>query len=119
MMKLSTHQRTALAWGGVLALAALLLWLLSPVLAPFIAAAVLAYALAPAVQALVGRRLPRALAVLVVELLFGLSLLALLLLVLPILNQEIPALREQIPALAKAANDRLAPWLAQDRKSVV
>lgn len=113
MMKLSKHQRTALAWGGVAVAAALLLWLLSPVLAPFIAATVLAYALAPAVQALVGRRLPRVVAVLVVELLFGMSLLALLLLVLPILNQEIPALREQIPALAKVANDKLAPWLAQ------
>lgn len=112
MMKLSKHQSTALAWGGVAIAAALLLWLLSPVLAPFIAATVLAYALAPAVQALVGRRLPRVVAVFVVELLFGLSLLALLLLVLPILNQEIPALREQIPVLAKAANDKLAPWLA-------
>lgn len=113
MMKLSKHQRTALVWGGVAFALVLLLWLLSPVLAPFIAALVLAYALAPAVQALVNRRVPRALAVLVVELLFGLALLALLLLVLPILSKELPALREQIPALAKLANDKVSPWLAQ------
>lgn len=112
MMKLTKYQRTALAWGGVALAAALLLWLLSPVLAPFIAAMVLAYALAPAVQALVDRRVPRVMAVLLVELLLALALLALLLLVLPILNKEIPALREQIPALAKVANDKLAPWLA-------
>jgi predicted PurR-regulated permease PerM len=113
MMKLSKHQRTALAWSGVALAGLLLLWLLSPVLAPFIAALVLAYALAPAVQALVNRRVPRALAVFFVELVFVLALLALVLLVLPILSKELPALREQIPALAKVANEKLSPWLAQ------
>ena len=112
-MKLSKYQSTALMWVGVASAAVLLLWLLAPVLAPFIAALVLAYALAPAVQALESRRVPRAVAVLVVEVLLGLSLLALVLLVLPILSQELPALREQIPALAKAANDKVSPWLAQ------
>ncbi len=112
-MKLSKHQRTALIWGSVALAGILLLWLLSPVLAPFIAALVLAYALAPAVQALVNRRVPRSLAVLVVELLFALALLAMVLLVLPILSKELPALREQIPVLAKAANDKVSPWLAQ------
>jgi predicted PurR-regulated permease PerM len=113
MMKLNKPQRTALAWGGVALAGTLLLWLLSPVLAPFIAALVLAYALSPVVQALVNRRVPRALAVLLVELVFVLTLLALLLLVLPILSKELPALREQIPALATLANDKLSPWLAQ------
>jgi predicted PurR-regulated permease PerM len=113
MMKLSKHQRTALVWGGVALVGILLLWLLAPVLAPFIAALVLAYALAPAVQGLVNRRVPRALAVLVIELLFVLTLLALLLLVLPILSKELPALREQIPALATLANNKVSPWLAQ------
>ena len=112
-MRFSKHQRIAMAWAGLAAVAALLLWLLSPVLAPFIAATVLAYALGPVVQALVARRVPRLLAVCVVELLLGLVLLALLLLVLPILNKELPALREQIPVLASMANDRLSPWLAQ------
>ncbi len=113
MMKLSKNQRTALAWAGVALALVLLLWLLSPVLAPFIAALVLAYALAPVVQALVNRRTPRALAVLMVEMLFAMALLALVLLVLPILSKELPALREQIPALAKLANDKVSPWLAE------
>lgn len=113
MMTLTKHQRTALSWSGVALATILLLWLLSPVLAPFIAALVLAYALAPVVQALVNRRVPRSLAVFVVELVFVLALLALLLLVLPILSKELPALREQIPALATLANDKLSPWLAQ------
>ncbi|MDR7267644.1 putative PurR-regulated permease PerM [Pelomonas saccharophila] len=113
MMKLTKPQRTALAWGGVALALILLLWLLSPVLAPFIAALVLAYALAPVVQALVNRRAPRAVAVLMVEMLFAMALLALMLLVLPILSKELPALREQIPALAKLANDKVSPWLAE------
>jgi len=113
MMKLSKNQRTALAWGGVAVALGLLLWLLSPVLAPFVTAMVLAYALTPAVDALARRRVPRVLAVLIVELLFAMALLALVLLVLPILNKEIPALREQIPVLAKVANEKVAPWLAQ------
>ena len=113
MMNLSKHQRTALAWTGVAVSGGLLLWLLAPVLAPFIAALVLAYALAPAVQGLVKRRVPRPLAVFVVELVFILALLALLLLVLPILSKELPALREQIPGLANVANQKLSPWLAQ------
>ncbi len=32
---------------------------------------------------------------------------------LPILSKELPILREQIPALAKVANEKLSPWLAQ------
>ena len=112
MTPLSRQQRTALAWGCVAAGSALLLWLLAPVLAPFIAALVLAYALAPAVQGLVKHRVPRVLAVVLVELAFVLAVLAVLLLVLPILSRELPALREQIPVMAKAANDTLGPWLA-------
>jgi len=112
-MNLSSPQRLALAWTVLAVLAAALLWVLAPVLAPFIAAAVLAYALAPAVQGLVRRRVPRVLAVLLLEVLVGLLLLALLLLVIPILSKELPLLREQIPLLAQAMNDHVSPWLAQ------
>jgi predicted PurR-regulated permease PerM len=112
-MKLTRTQRFFLAWLGLGSACIALLWLLAPVLAPFIAAAVLAYALAPAVNALARRGLPRLLAVMLVEALFFLALLALMLLVLPILNRELPALRDQIPLLAKTANERLGPWLAQ------
>ena len=112
-MNFNSPQRHAVAWFGLASLASFLLWLLAPVLAPFIAAAVLAYALAPAVEALVRRRVPRLLAVVVVELLLVLTLLAALLLVIPILSKELPLLREQIPLLAKALNDNVAPWLKQ------
>jgi len=112
-MTLNSHQRMALAWGLVAAVAFGLLWLLAPVLTPFIIAAVLAYALAPAVDALTRRRVPRALAVLLVELVFFLIVMALLLLVVPILAKELPLLRNQIPALAQSFDARVSPWLAE------
>lgn len=112
-MKFSITQRHAVAWFGLAALAAFLLWLLAPVLAPFIAAAVLAYALAPGVNTLVRRGVPRLVAVLVVELLLLLALLAAVFLVIPIISRELPLLREQIPLLSVALNDHLAPWLKQ------
>jgi predicted PurR-regulated permease PerM len=109
-MNLSAYQKRLLGWVGIALVAMLLLWLLAPVLSPFVAAAVLAYALAPLVDRL-SRKMPRVLAVLIVELVVGLLLLSLLLLVIPVLTKELPALREQIPVLAGRLNDELAPWL--------
>ena len=112
-MTLNAAQRRSLAWAALAVTAVLLLWLLAPVLTPFIVAAVLAYALHPAVEALAARRVPRLVAVAVVEVLAIAALLALLLLVVPILSKELPLLREQLPLLADKLNQRLAPWLAQ------
>lgn len=106
-------QRRDLAWLAV-GLAGLgLLWLLSPVLTPFIVAAVLAYALHPAVEWLASRRVPRLLAVVVVEVAMIVMLLAVLLLMVPILSKELPLLREQIPLLADRLNQTVLPWLRQ------
>ena len=91
----------------------MLLWLLAPVLTPFIVGAVLAYALHPAVERLAARRVPRLLAVLGVEVLFMIAVLAVLLLIVPIISKELPLLREQIPILADKLNRSVSPWLAQ------
>jgi len=112
-MTLRPNQRQLLAWTGIAILLLAVLYALSPVLAPFIMAAVLAYAMAPAVQALTSRRVPRMVAVVVLEILLILALMALLLLLVPILSKELPALREQIPLLANALNTHLSPWLEQ------
>jgi predicted PurR-regulated permease PerM len=111
----STQKRTA-AWSLIAALAVLALWLLGPVLTPFVVASVLAYVLNPVVNRLdaLGRgRMPRVLAVLIVETLFLLVLLSVLLLVVPIFAKELPLLREQLPLLAARINNALGPWLAQ------
>ena len=112
-MTLNPAQRRGLAWAALDLAAGLLLWLLAPVLTPFIVAAVLAYALHPAVEMLAARRVPRIVAVVVIEVLAIAALLALLLLLVPIIAKELPLLREQIPLLADQLNGRLSPWLAQ------
>lgn len=109
------QKRTA-TWCLIAVLVMLALWLLAPVLTPFVVAAVLAYMLTPLVDRLdhVGYgRLPRVLAVLVVETLFILILISIFLLVVPIFAKELPLLREQLPLLADRLNSTLSPWLAQ------
>jgi predicted PurR-regulated permease PerM len=112
-MNFSPTQRRTLTWLLIAVAASALLWLLAPVLTPFLVGAVLAYALHPAVERLAARRVPRVLAVVVVEVLFIVALLALLLLIVPILSKELPLMREQIPLLAERLNTSLGPWLSQ------
>ncbi len=115
-MQFTSTQKRAAAWGLIAALVILALWLLGPVLAPFVVAAVLAYALTPLINRLddMGKgRLPRVVAVVAVEFLFIVALLSLFLLIVPIMAKELPVLREQVPLLADKLNTRLAPWLAQ------
>ena len=115
-MQFTSTQKRAVTWAAIALLAVLALWLLGPVLAPFVVAAVLAYALTPLVNWLdrLGRgRMPRVLAVVLVEVLFVLALLSLLLLMVPIMAKEIPLMREQLPLLADHANAWLSPLLAQ------
>jgi predicted PurR-regulated permease PerM len=114
-MPLSTSQKSALAWAAVALLLVLALWLLGPVLMPFVVAAVLAYVLTPLVDRLdaLGRgRMPRVLAVLIVELLFILAVLGLVLLLVPVLTREWPLLREQVPQLLDRLNAGVQPLLA-------
>ena len=115
-MQFTPSQRSAAAWTLIAVLFVLALWLLGPVLTPFVVGAVLAYALTPLVDrldALGGGRLPRVVAVIVVELAFVLTLVLLALLVVPILAKEIPLMRAQMPVLLDRLDDTLAPWLAQ------
>jgi predicted PurR-regulated permease PerM len=115
-MQFTPTQRRAAAWAAIAALAVLALRSLGPVLAPFVVAGVLAYALTPLVDRLdaAGRgRVPRALVVLLVELLFVLTLVCLVLLVVPVLVKEVPLMREQLPLLFDRLHGTLSPWLAQ------
>ncbi|MFN5348290.1 MAG: AI-2E family transporter [Polaromonas sp.] len=115
-MQFTPTQKRAAAWCLIAALVLLALWLLGPVLTPFVVAAVLAYALTPLVNRLddMGRgRLPRVVAVILVELLFILLTLSLLLMIVPIVAKEIPLMREQVPLVFDKLNTGLTPWLAQ------
>jgi predicted PurR-regulated permease PerM len=112
-MSLTPAQRQSLSWLALSVVALGLVWLLAPVLTPFLIGAVLAYALHPAVECLVVRRVPRVLAVVGVEVAAIVITLAVLLLIVPILSKELPLMREQIPLLADRINSSLAPWLAK------
>ncbi len=103
--------RRQMVWFALAAVLVGVLWLLSPVLTPFIVAAVLAYVLHPAVEALAARRMPRVLAVCLVEAAAIVAVLLLLLLMVPILSKELPLLREQIPVLAERINRGIVPLL--------
>jgi predicted PurR-regulated permease PerM len=112
-MSLTPAQNQALAWLAIAAIAALLLWLLGPVLTPFVVALVLGYALHPLVDGLARHGLSRGLAVALVEVLALLVVLAVVLLVAPILGKNLPALRDQIPVLMARVDDWLKPLAAQ------
>lgn len=112
-MAFTPAQRRGLTWAALALPVLWLLWLLTPVLTPFIVAAVLAYALHPAVEMLAARRVPRVIAVAAIEVVAMAALLALLLLVVPIVSKELPLLREQVPPTVAKLDQRLAPWLAQ------
>ncbi len=115
-MQFTATQKQGLAWGLIAAVGILTLWLLGPVLTPFVVAAVMAYALTPLVNRLdgLGRgRMPRVLAVILVEVLFVLAGMSLILLIVPIMAKEIPLMQAQLPLLADAFNAWLAPWAAQ------
>ena len=103
-------QKMALLGAGAVAVLALGV-ALSPVLSPFLIAIALAYLLAAWVARLCAWGVPRALAVLLVEAVFLLLVLALLALVVPVLAHEWPLLRDQLPVLAQKIDDLLTPLL--------
>ena len=103
-------------WLGLALLMALVFWLLAPVLAPFVIAGVMAYVLHPLVLRLVGwtgGRMPRTLAVLLVEVLAILAVLGILLLLVPILVREWPLLQQQLPLLLDRLAEAINPLLSQ------
>lgn len=113
-ISLSSRQRLTLNWGAIFAVFVLLLWLLGNVLTPFLIAAVLAYVLNPLVgklQKRSGQRLSRSVASTLVILLFLLLALGLLMLVAPIVLQDLPKIRALIPTLLDSLNGQISPWL--------
>ena len=112
-MTLTSAQRRTATWFAISLLALLLLWLLAPVLTPFVIAGVFGYVLHPAVERLAARRVPRVVAVSLVEVAAFVAALAVLLLIVPILSKQLPLLREQIPLFADRLNANLSPWLAK------
>ena len=87
-----------------------LLYLLSPILSPFVLAAIFAYICAPLVEWLERHHLPRMVGVLLVMLLLAALFVILLLILLPLLTEEAQQLATRLPEGIE---------LLKDRKSVV
>jgi len=92
---------------GILAL----LYVLSPILTPFLLAGIFAYICNPVTDRIARWGLPRILAVVLVML--GLAALSagLILIILPLLYEEAAVLAARAPEALALANEKLAPWL--------
>jgi len=103
----------AVQWLLFVGLAVLLLYLLSPILTPFVTAAIFAYICNPLVQRLCVMKVPRTLAVVIVMSALLLLLSGLLLIMLPLLEKEISLFAARLPDLIEAVRVRLLPQLQQ------
>ena len=90
-----------------------LVYLLAPVLTPFLAGALLAYIFDPLVDRLEKRGLSRTSGTVVVIVLAGLGVFALLLVAMPLFQGQFAELSQRIPAALELVQTRLLPWLAQ------
>ena len=107
----SDHRLQTAFWIGLGLFALWLLYLLGPILTPFLLAGILAYVSNPLVDRLQKLALPRVLAVLVVLILMMAVLVGLVLIILPLLVEEAGVVLTRLPEALVAANEKLAPWL--------
>jgi predicted PurR-regulated permease PerM len=103
-------------WLGVLAVFFLLLYLLSPILLPFVAGGIIAYFLDPAVRRLTTWRVPRSLGSLIVLAIFGIVLIVLIALLVPLLRLQITELIARLPVLFDQARLLLNETMATAAK---
>jgi predicted PurR-regulated permease PerM len=103
----------AVQWLSFAVVAAVLMYLLSPILTPFIAAGILAYICNPLVTRLCAWKIPRTLAVVLVMSGCALLFSSLLLIMLPLLQKEISLFITRLPDWIEAARLRLLPQLQQ------
>lgn len=111
-MEFTAYQKRTAAWIGIALLAGVFVWLLAPVLTPFLVAAVLAYALNPLVNRVDGwfrGKMPRWLAVTLVMIVFMLVVTGVVMLIVPVVIKELPVLQSQLPLLL----DRGSHWLQE------
>ncbi len=111
---MTSEQRwSAIFWLGVLALFFLALWLLSPILLPFVIGAAVAYFLNPVVDRLERWRVPRSIATALVLLLFLLFMVLVVKLLLPLVQAQIGEINRRVPDLVTKGNAELQQLIQQ------
>jgi predicted PurR-regulated permease PerM len=108
---LSAEAKTGILVGIALLLLGGFLWLLSPILAPFLAAAMIAYIFDPIVDWLETKGLSRGLGAALAVVLLILALAAMILIILPLLTKELSQLGAQLPGFADQLKTRAIPWV--------
>jgi predicted PurR-regulated permease PerM len=110
---MTSSRFAAVQWSLLITLALLLLYLLGPILTPFVAAAILAYISNPLVRRLIAFKVPRVLAVVLVMAALFLLSAGLLLIMLPLLEKEVSLFIARLPFLIESARVNLLPKLQQ------
>jgi len=113
MTSTKTDRLQAALWISVGLAGLVLLYALSPILAPFLLAAILAYICNPIADRLENLGLPRAVAVVLVLIGVLAVICGLILIILPLLYEEAMILVARAPEGMRLANEKLAPWLRQ------
>ena len=96
---------------GVIGLCAVGLYFLSPIITPFFLGALLAYLGDPFVSFLKSKHIPRTVGVIIVFLFVIFLLAALILLVLPMMQEQIVIAIQKIPALLLWIQESVLPWV--------
>jgi predicted PurR-regulated permease PerM len=104
-------EREALFWLAIAVAIGGLLYLLAPILSPFLFAAILAYICHPLVDRLAKRRISRSFAAALVIVFLAALTVTLILIMLPMLVRQVRAVAEQLPNYLDWARTRLEPWL--------
>lgn len=98
-------------WLLLLLILSALIYLLSPILTPFLLAGIIAYICNPMVAALVPYKIPRTLGtVLIMLLLLGICV-ALVLVMVPLIEKESGRLAERMPLYLDVLKNQLVPWI--------
>ena len=88
-----------------------LIYLLEPILTPFLVGALLAYLCNPLVDKMVSWKVPRVVSVVIVFLGLILFFTALLLLLIPVVQNQISMLTSAIPSIIDWTHNKFMPWL--------
>jgi predicted PurR-regulated permease PerM len=108
---IATRRQQLGFWLGTLVVFFVLLYVLSPILLPFVGGAVIAYFLAPLVRQLEHWRVRRSLGTVVALVLFLLVMLLVLALLVPLVQLQISELASRTPGLIEAARQRVGEWM--------
>lgn len=109
----SAERLHAALWLGLGIAGLVVLYVLKPILMPFLIAGILAYIGNPLVDRIQAAGAPRVVGVLALLLLFGAIIAGLVLIVLPLLMEEAQILAERLPGALELARTELAPWLRE------